>query len=660
MTIKNFMFNFMLFCTIFMFFGTPCIGQDFGQQVDFEAFAIGSETDMQGSMQTGDSKSGWWAPLVTQPMRNTSQPLQLGLDEVLMRTLQYSYQVKVFSELPQIRKTAIIEADAAFDWTSYLETRWDDLNDPVGSSLTVGGTDDRFDNEQWTGRGGARRRNRVGGQFDISQGFGHQRTNSTFFIPNPQGTARLILGYTQPLAQGRGRLYNESLIYLAQLDKNIADDEFRRQLQGHLLEVTRAYWSLYLERGVLFQKMNSYKRANEIYEILRKRSEIDAQQSQIISARAAVTTRYSELIRARMAVKNAESRLRALVNDRAFGAFEQVELIPMDAPSSIIFQTDMREAMTYAVQNRPEVLQALKQIKAGTIRVGMSQHELLPILNLITEAYVAGLQGGGDVGNAFIQQFDEGAPSYSVGLNYEMPIGNRAAGARFTRRRLELRQLKNQYATTLETVKLEVEVAVREVQTSSQEMFAKAEAMEARSAQLDSLTKRWQQLPGEDVAAILALENLLVAQETLADSEFEFLQSQLTYNLSLMNLKRSTGLLLQSENVSIGESFEGGLPTHILGKAPSANQINNQYPVENQYPIENQYPVQGQYPVQNQYPVEGQYPIEQQQIVPQQNVPQQNVPQSQFPIQGSYPIHDTTSFQSLPTETIPSNGTFGR
>lgn len=527
------------------------------------------QSPAQNIQMGGQYSPGWWAPMVGQQMRNASQPLQLGLEDVLVRTLQHSYQVKVFSELPMIRKTAIIEADAAFDWTAYLETRWDDLNDPVGSSLTVGGTANRYLNEQWTGRGGLRRRNRVGGQFDISQGFGHQETNSNFFIPNPQGTARLILGYTQPLLRGRGRVYNESLTCLAKLDKRIADDEFRRQLQAHLLEVTRAYWALYLERGVLFQKMNSYQRANEIYTILQRRQGIDAQQSQITSAKAAVATRQAELIRARMAVKNAESRLRALVNDPMFGQFEQVELIPLDAPSGNVFQTDMQEAMTYAIQNRPEVLQALKQIKAGTIRLGMSRHELLPVLDLVTQAYVAGLQGDGNIGDAFSQQFDEGEPSYSVGLNYELPIRNRAACARHTRRRLELRQLKNQYATTLETVKLEVEVAVREVQTSSQEMFAKSQAMEARSAQLDSLTRRWQQLPGEDVAASLALENLLVAQENLANAEFEFLQSQLTYNLSLMNLKRSTGLLLQSENIVIGEDCQCDLPTHVLSKASS-------------------------------------------------------------------------------------------
>jgi outer membrane protein TolC len=525
-----------------------------------------AQNDQVSLFNGPNNVQGWWAPLVLQPMRNNPSPLRLSLDELLLRTLLHSSQVRVFSELPMIRRTAIIEADAAFDWTRYLETRWDDLNDPVGSTLTIGGTGDRFINQQYTSGTGLRRRNRVGGEVDIRQNFGTQTTNSEFFVPDRQGTARLILGYTQPLLRGRGKVYNESLTCLAKLDARIADDEFHRQLQSHLLEVTRAYWSLYLERGVLFQKMNSHQRATEIYVVLQKRSKIDAQAAQITSAKASVTTRYSELIRSRMAVKNAEARIRSLVNDPEFGQFDEIELIPMDQPNIYQFNTQIHEAMNLAVRSRPEVLQALKQIKAGQIRLGMSRHEMLPQLNLITQTYVAGLEGDNDVPGAFLEQFSDGRPGYSLGLNYELPIGNRAATARNARRILELRQLKNQYRTTLQTVKLEVEVAVREINTASQEMVAKAQAMEARLAQLDALTKRWIKIPGEDVSAVLALENLLSSQQQLADAEFEFLTSQLTYNLALMNLKRATGVLLQTEGVNISTTVQDGVPTHVLSK----------------------------------------------------------------------------------------------
>ena len=113
-------------------------------------------------------------------------------------------------------------------------------------------------------------------------------------------------------------------------------------------------------------------------------------------------------------------------------------------------------------------------------------------------------------------------------------------------------------------------------------MQAKRQAMEARSAQLDALTKRWKRLPGEDLSASLALENLLVAQERLADAESEYLQSQLTYNLAQMNLKRSTGLLLRTEGINIGSTLESDLPTHVLSKGQMIAGYENAAPIPQQ------------------------------------------------------------------------------
>ena len=59
---------------------------------------------------------------------------------------------------------------------------------------------------------------------------------------------------------------------------------------------------------------------------------------------------------------------------------------------------------------------------------------------------------------------------------------------------------------------------------------------------------------------------MLIAQERLAQSEFEYLQSQLTYNLALVNLKKATGTLLQYEQVAVGRACICGLPTNLASK----------------------------------------------------------------------------------------------
>ena len=506
---------------------------------------------------------GWWQPMVSKPLRNDVPPLPLSLEQALIGALDHSQQIKVFSELPLIRETAITEADAAFDWYAFIDSRWDDTSEPIGNSLTAGPGINRFRDHNLGVSAGVRRRTLTGGQLEMAQRLGFQDNNSQFFVPDPQGTARLSLSFTQPLLRGRGKVYNTSLTVLAQIDRQVADEEFRRQLEAHLLEVSRAYWALYLERAVLYQKINSFVRGRQVFEKLEKRRGIDAPINQIVSAEASVKQRLSELTRARAAVKNAESRLRSLVNDPTY--FD-VEIITEDMPTFDYLPVDLGESVSLAVQHRPEVAQALKQIKAACVRWNMSKHEMLPVLNLVTEAYVSGLEDDGEAFDAWDRQFDTGEPSYAIALQYEVPLRKRAAKARLQRRRLESRQLESQYQTTLETIRLEVEVAVRELQTSHEELSSKQHAMQARKMQLDALTKRWERLPGEDVTASLALENLLIAQDHLARAEFEYLQSQLTYNLSLVNLKRATGLLLEYEQVAIGRGCVCGLPTQIIDK----------------------------------------------------------------------------------------------
>ncbi len=405
-----------------------------------------------------------------------------------------------------------------------------------------------------------RRSNRVGGKIEIAQQIGHQNTNSIYFVPQDQGTTRLRISYTQPLLNGRGQVYNTSLTVLAKIEAGVASEELSRQLQSHLLEVTRSYWGLFLERGNLVLRERFLRQTQEIVDLLESRQEIDIYRSQLIRAQAALADRRSEIIRANAAVKNAEARIRALVNDPALGEGEQTELVPSDVPSSDIIPVSIQDSMASALQFRPEVLQATEQIRAACVRMNVAKNEILPILNLIAQSYVAGLRGNSDIPDAWVDQFTVGAPSYSLGLRYEIPVGNRAAQARLERRRLEIRQLESQFRATSETVKLEVEVAVREVQTSHEEMLAKQLAAHASNQDLDYIKTRWENLTGQDGDASLVLDNVLRAQERLALTEYELLNAQMTYNLSQMNLKRASGTLLQSEQISESRIVEDGLP----------------------------------------------------------------------------------------------------
>ena len=530
-------------------------------QLDYQSFDVSDVYDEMtlgagAGYSTPAQPEAWWDSHVINQQRKTAQPLPTDIHTLMYLALKYSNEIRIAAEDPVIRQTAIIEADSNFDWVRYLSTSLNDTNEPISNALVTGDSSRFFNEESAQVVGGVRRNTRTGGQFDVSQRFGFQDNNSTFFIPANQATGQLTVSYSQPLLRGRGRAYNNSLVVLSQLDAGVAEDEFMATLQDQLLEVTRAYWLLYQERARLAQQTSLYLKTRDIVSLLKMRQAIDAQRTQFITASSALESRRSDLIRSRTAVINAETRLRGLINAPELNIAENVELVPMEMPSLEYLPTDLRSELALAIQNRPEVQAALKEINAAAIRFHVAQNELLPALNFVTEGYLSGLRGNSDFGNAFGDQFTTGAPSYSVGLQYEMPIGNRLARARITRRSVEMRQLQRRYALALTAIETEVDIAVRELNTAYQEIQAKNRALNAAQSEAETIRARWTKMADGSGQSSLNLESLLRAQERVTESERDYTESLLTYNLGMINLKKATGTLLQSENVSVSKTFD--------------------------------------------------------------------------------------------------------
>jgi outer membrane protein len=88
-------------------------------------------------------------------------------------------------------------------------------------------------------------------------------------------------------------------------------------------------------------------------------------------------------------------------------------------------------------------------------------------------------------------------------------------------------------------------------------------------AEVQYITERYRALPGDEGSAVLFLDNLLLAQDRLAEAEFGFATAEVTYNLALINLKRAQGTLLQSERVEQIRMYDNQLPALILDSGGS-------------------------------------------------------------------------------------------
>lgn len=518
-------------------------------------------------------ESPWWDQHVSQQQREELQPIPTDIHSLMYLAVKYSKQIRIAAQNPLIQETAITEADSDFDWVRYLDTAWNDTSEPISNTLTAGGTATRFNEQTFQFSGGLRRRTRTGGFLDISQRFGFQDNNSTFFIPGNQANGRFTISYSQPLLRGRGRAYNNSLVMLANIDAGVAHDDFKATLQRELYSVAQSYYALYQERAYLAQQVRLYLKTKDIVDALQARQALDAQRTQFVLASSALETRRSDLIRSRTAVINQETRLRGLINAPELRLSDEAELVPQEFPTQGFIDIDLPTQLQLAAVHRPEIKAAIKQVKAASTRLGVAEHELLPVLNLVTQGYLSGLEGDSDFGTAFTNQFSQGRPSYSVGLQYEFPVGNRLARARLCRRRIEMRQIQTQYEQALAAVETEVDIAVRELRTSYQEIAARKRALVAAEAEAETIKVRWQRMIDGSGQSGLNLESLLRAQERVTNAEREYVTSVLTYNLAMINLKQANGTLLIAENVTVGRSGNNCAAELIVSKGQSADSM---------------------------------------------------------------------------------------
>lgn len=490
----------------------------------------------------------WWIDELPNPIRRSQSMIAVDVDILVTGALQYSPQILGIRTQPDINNSILSAENAAFDWTAFVDSKWSDLNDPVGNTLTTGDNSNRFVDQIATVQAGLRRRNQYGGEFDISQKVGWQDNNSKFFVPAPQGTSRLQLNYTQPLLKGSGVAYNQARIVLAQVELNRSFDVVHEELQNHLVKVTETYWDLYRSRAIYLQRRKVYDSAQYILETLSGREEVDALQRQVNRARAAVASRRSEIVRAQAAIRNAESRLRLLVNSPEYLDLSVTELVPVEPPRTDHLPLSLAGSLQNALQYRPDISQAVHDLRSAGVRLGVSQNELLPKLDLVLNTYVAGLEGDHDILKSLGNQYSEGRPGYTVGTQFEMPLGNRAAKARQDRRQWELTKAVYDFRTVVETGLTDVELSVREAETSYREMLGKFQALIAAETESSYLEDRWRVLPGADRSTTLLLEDLLDAQQRLADAEGEFVQSQVSYSIALIRVRRAMGTLLIAEN----------------------------------------------------------------------------------------------------------------
>ena len=515
-----------------------------------------------------EDKLLWWKRNIltaTTPNR-TLQTVETN--SLVYYALQRSPRLRAVSQNPLIREQQIVEAESEFDPVAFLQTQFQDRVDPVGDTLSITvDNSDFLDDHIWTADLGVRRKTTSGATVELNQRLGFRNSNSSFFSPQDQGTATLSLNVTQPLLRGRGEYVNRSQILIAQAATNASWDTLAIELQNEIQSVVDAYWRLYFDRCVFLQRQKNVDRAEAVVKKLEGRSGLDALPSQIARARSATLSRRTELANARRDIRNSETDIRRLTADSNWAASQMVELLPNELPDLQIPVADLEQVIVAAINNRPEIREAVKRSKVAAIQRDISVNELLPELSLLLGTYVSALEGESRLGDAFVDQFGSVKPGYSVGFEFEVPIHNRAARSRLTQRKLQINLIKAEIDETMQNVIAESQIARRRVVSAKETLVAAFEAIHAARLDMEQNEGRWEAfaLVDGDIAEgqtpTIVLDRLLDSQERLAAAELVYAQAEMELKVAEVAMQRTMGTLLTHRAVNFGRGNVDGTPS---------------------------------------------------------------------------------------------------
>ncbi|MFH0981102.1 MAG: TolC family protein [Planctomycetota bacterium] len=474
-----------------------------------------------------------------------SRRLRLTLSDALHRALGTSFNIRVESYNPAIETTRVVEAEAAFDATFFYNMNNNKQDRPSGSAIA--GTQI----QTFVAEGGIRQLLPTGMQVSTSLSNQRYSNNFQFQTLNPQYFSQFVVEFRQPLLRGFGLDYNRAQINVAKNNRRISDLAFRRQVRDTLLSTEDAYWRLAQTRRLVPISARLIAALQQIDQELYERRHFDVLQIQISETKARLEAAKSDHVRILNEVRNAEDRLIALMNDPTVDLAGEVEIIPVDPSDGrtpVIWPrerlvVDRVAEVQAALDHREELTEAKLQIDNAKVYVGVAKNDALPRFDLVFRYAVDGLGKSAD--SSFDEVTKNDFTEYYVGVELELPVGNRARRAAERRARLQHAQTIAGLERLFEQVILDINVAVRRLNTAFdviQPNFASMEATEDRlvSIVVRAERKDWLQLNQE-----------LNSHQALATTRQTMLDSLASYNIAIVELEKSKGTLLEYDGVSI-------------------------------------------------------------------------------------------------------------
>jgi outer membrane protein len=491
-----------------------------------------------------------WSLDITQPIP-TERHETVSLTDAAVRALQSNLDISISRQNRESRLADIIIEQSKFDPNLSINGQYNRTVNPLNRPV-FGGTVDQlgqittFDQRNHSLTVDAQTNLITGGNFDVNYSPARSSVNQNVargFLFNPSWTGGLAFTFTQPLLKNAGIAINKTFIKVAQNNAVVEQHVFRDRVMTVITSVEQTYWEVVFANENLKVAQAALKAAEELLAANRAKTKAGVMSIvDVLQAEAAVASRVEQVLVAEKAIRDQEDQLRRLLNPGEDELRQDVRLTPVDPPVTVLEPLSLQEAIDTAIEQRPEITQAKKNVETGDLNKQFARNQLLPTLSLQGTIGLAGL--GGDYGESFTRNFSGDFYNYGAGLVLSYPLGNRAAVSTYNKRKLEAQNAEVALANVRQQIIVGVREAVRRVQTDFKRIETTRSARIMAEKQLQAEQERLK-------VGLSTTRFVLEFQRDLATAQGNELRAIVDYNKSLSNLSRHKATTLDRYHLEL-------------------------------------------------------------------------------------------------------------
>ena len=371
-------------------------------------------------------------------------------------------------------------------------------------------------------------------------------TTGTQFRPDPAWQTIGTIDFNQPLLRNFGNKVTLAQIRLREITHNQSKEDLQNTLNKTLTSVEQAYLELSLQWKVLQVKNWLLEQGESVVGILDLRRTYDTGEADYAQAVATVEQRKADVISQQASLQKASDQVKQLINTDEFPLHSERVIQPTDPIEATPIEISLRQAILTALQNRPDIRNLVLSINTESVNVQVADNGRMPQLDMQAQLSFYGL--GDSAGEGYKEVFDTDFINYLAGLSLEVPLGNRAADARYTSARLQKMQAVASYKQGIQRATIEVKTALRDVVTNAELIRANRAFRIAQTENLRALGVEEETMAG---LSPTFLNLKLQTQSGLANARISEITAIVNYNKAIAELYLAMGTTLTMHQIEL-------------------------------------------------------------------------------------------------------------